>query len=186
MAQDESRDERDQGEEPDEEPGDDPAEDETREQGSADEAPAERDDPDDADEADDADDRGDANESDEADDSGGENGSTSRDASDITAPSIGPDTKIEREPPEERLARHEQSTEDAMGLDKHREVTGRSYGPSRARQATLYGIALAVIVLLVAGGIFATNQLDQPPDDQQDEAPWSQPDADQRPVEPLQ
>ena len=42
------------------------------------------------------------------------------DVSDITAPSIGPSTTIEREPPEDRLARHEQSDVDAMGLDKRR------------------------------------------------------------------
>ena len=57
-----------------------------------------------------------------------------KDVSDITAPSIGPDTTIEREPPEERLAKHEQSDVDAMGLDKRREVVGGSYG-AQLRQA---------------------------------------------------
>src|SRR5436190_10244188 len=45
-----------------------------------------------------------------------------QDISDITAPSIGPGSTVEREPVEVRLARHEQSEVDAMGQDKRRQV----------------------------------------------------------------
>ena len=107
-------------------------------------------------------------------------------AGSISAPSIGPNTKIDYVPPEERLADHEISNVDAMGLDKRRSVVGGSYSPSLARQATLYGIFLAVAAALVIGFLVLANQLDQPPDSYPDEAPWSQADAPQRSPEPLQ
>jgi hypothetical protein len=75
---------------------------------------------------------------------------------------------------------------DAMGLDKRRSVIGGRYSPSIARQATMYGIFLAVAAALVIGLIVLANELDQPPDRYTDQAPWSQPDAPQRPPEPLQ
>ena len=52
------------------------------------------------------------------------------DLSDTTAPSIGPNTTFEKDDPEERLARHEQSDVDAMGLDKRREVIGGTTAPA--------------------------------------------------------
>src|SRR3954453_17258225 len=70
----------------------------------------------------------------------------------ISAPSLGPNTVIEREPVEERLARHDQSEVDAMGKDKRRPVVGQSYGPSKARQFALYGVFLVVVVALAFGG----------------------------------
>jgi len=94
------------------------------------------------------------------------------DISDTPAPSVGPHTTFEREDPEKRLARHDQSGVDAMGLDKRREVVGGSYGPSLARQATLYGIFVLVVGLLVVGGILAVNEFDQPPEQETYEAPW--------------
>jgi hypothetical protein len=109
------------------------------------------------------------------------------DLSGTTAPSIGPNTTFEREDPEERLARHEQSTEDAMGLDKRREVIGGSYGPSFGKQATLYGGVLAILALIVIGFILLAGKLDQPPDTVQDKAPWAtEPDAGQEPPTTLQ
>jgi hypothetical protein len=102
-------------------------------------------------------------------------------ASEIPAPSIGPNTKIEKEDPEERLARHEQSEVDAMGLDKRRQVMGQRYGASFAKQATIYGIALAIIVGLFVGAKIAVDELDKGPEVAADKAPWSQPGADQRP-----
>lgn len=95
------------------------------------------------------------------------------DISDTTAPSVGPNTIIEREPPGERLARHEPSDVDAMGLDKRREVVGQSYGPSAGRQLTMYGISLAVAAALVIGGKLLADELDQPPDEVKDEAVWT-------------
>ena len=102
-------------------------------------------------------------------------------ASEITAPSIGPNTVIQKEPPEERLAKHEPSRVDAMGLDKRRPVMGQRYGASAAKQATVYGIFLVVLVALVIGGKLAADELDKGPEVNPDEAPWSQADAEQHP-----
>lgn len=106
---------------------------------------------------------------------------------DLAAPSIGPHTHLERfqEPPEERLAKHEQSDVDAMGLDKRRAVVGQKYGASFAKQATIYGIFLAVMAALLIGGKLAADELDQGPEVNPDEAPWSQADAEQRPPAPI-
>lgn len=94
------------------------------------------------------------------------------DASDTPAPSIGPHTKISKEDPETRLARHEQSGVDAMGLEKRREVIGGSYGASFAKQATLYGLFLLVVGLLAFGAYLAVKEFDQPPEEEKLEAPW--------------
>jgi hypothetical protein len=103
-------------------------------------------------------------------------------ASETPAPSIGPNTVIEHEEPEERLARHEQSDTDAMGLDKRRQVIGGSYSPSVGRQATLYGVFVAVVVALAIGFKLLADKLDEPPAHNQDRAPWSQPGAPQIPA----
>ena len=95
------------------------------------------------------------------------------DVSDTTAPSIGPDTVIEREEPEDRLARHDQSDVDAMGLDKRRSVIGGQFSASFARQATLYGVFIVVVAALVIGGLLLVDSIDQPPDSTADAAPWS-------------
>jgi hypothetical protein len=99
------------------------------------------------------------------------------DISDTPAPSIGPHTVFERDDPEERLARHEQSETDAMGLDKRREVVGGQYSPSLARQLTMYGIFLAVVAAIAVGFIVLAGELDKPPKAYKDEAPWSRADA---------
>jgi hypothetical protein len=106
-------------------------------------------------------------------------------ASEITAPSIGPNTVIEKEPAEERLAKHEQSDVDAMGLDKRRPVVGERYGASFAKQATVYGVFLVVLVAVLVGGKLAVDELDKGPAQAEDKAPWAQEDATQRPPEPL-
>lgn len=106
------------------------------------------------------------------------------DISDTPAPSVGPHTTFEKPPPpQERLAASKASDVDAMGLDKHRQVTGGSYGPSFARQATMYGIAVAVVVALAIGFKLLADELDQPPETNRDLAPWSGTD---RPPRPLQ
>jgi hypothetical protein len=107
------------------------------------------------------------------------------DISDTPAPSIGPHTTFELPPPEERLAGREQSDVDAMGLDKRRAVVGGQYSPPLARQATVYGIVIAVLAALVIGFVVLANKLDQPPDEYADEAPWSQQEAAQRPPAPI-
>ena|SRR5689334_14120401 len=105
----------------------------------------------------------------------------------VAAPSVGPNTVIEREPVEERLARHEQSEVDAMGLDKRRRVVGQSYGPSKTRQFALYGIFLAVIVALVIGGIILVGKLDTGVGkDVPHSAPWSKPGVKQSKPKPIQ
>jgi hypothetical protein len=95
------------------------------------------------------------------------------DLSDTTAPSVGPNTTFVKDDPDERLAHHEQSDVDAMGLDKRREVIGGSYSPSAGRQVTVY----AIVVLVVAGAAFGlkllVDDLDQPPAHVQDQAPWT-------------
>lgn len=95
------------------------------------------------------------------------------DISDTTAPSVGPHTTFHHEDPEERLARHEQSDVDAMGLDKRRGVVGQSYGPSFAKQARLYGSVLLVAIAVVVGFVLLAGKLDQPPDTIQAKAPWT-------------
>jgi hypothetical protein len=110
--------------------------------------------------------------------SGGED-----DASDMTAPSIGPHTTIEHVPPEERLDLDKISSVDAMGLDKRRQVGGKRYGASPAKQAAVYGGALAIIVALLIGAKLLTDELDQPPAVQEDSAPWA--DAEQKQPAPI-
>jgi hypothetical protein len=107
------------------------------------------------------------------------------DVSETTAPSIGPNTVIEKDDPKERLARHEQSSEDAMGLDKRRSVVGGRYSPSLGRQATMYGIFLAVVAAIAIGFVVLANELDKPPKSYPDKAPWAQADAPNTPPPPL-
>jgi hypothetical protein len=105
----------------------------------------------------------------------------------ISAPSLGPNTVIEREPVEERLARHEQSEVDAMGLDKRRAVVGESHGPSLARQLALYGIFLVVVAALVVGGVILVGSLDKSVGkDVPNSAPWSKPGVKQIQPKPIQ
>jgi Rho termination factor, N-terminal domain len=107
-------------------------------------------------------------------DASSESSDGEEDASDITAPSIGPNTTIEHVPPEERLDMDKISDVDAMGLDKRRQVGGQRYGASPAKQLAVYGGALAVIIALVIGAKLLTDELDQPPAVQEDSAPWAE------------
>jgi hypothetical protein len=104
----------------------------------------------------------------------------------VTAPSIGPDTVIERKPPEERLDFDKISDQDAMGEDKRREVVGKSYGPSRTRVFGTFAAFIAIVAAVTVGFYFLAKELDQPPAENPDEAPWSQADAPQSPPRPLQ
>jgi hypothetical protein len=113
--------------------------------------------------------------------------SSGRSEQKITAPSLGPNTVIEREPVEERLAKHEQSEVDAMGLDKRRAVIGQSYGPSKARQLGLYGAFLAVVAALVVGAIILIGHFDTPVGKHvPNSAPWSKPGVKQTAPRPIQ
>lgn len=117
-------------------------------------------------------------------DSSGSSGGGAENAAGISAPSIGPNTKIEHVPPGERLDMEQISNTDAMGLDKRRQVGGRRYGASPAKQVAVYGGAVAVIAALVIGGIVLTNELDTaPPEGEGPVAPWAE--AAQRSPGPL-
>jgi len=95
------------------------------------------------------------------------------DVSDTTAPSIGPNTVIDKEPPEERLAGHEQSDTDALGLDKRRQVVGQRYSASAGRQAAIYGIVIAVALGAAFGLKLLVDDLDKAPAHAAEKAPWS-------------
>jgi hypothetical protein len=98
------------------------------------------------------------------------------DISDTVAPSVGPKSVLFHHPSED--PDHDISV-DAMGNDKHRQVVGQSYGPSFARQASLYGIFLVILIVLVIGGKIAIDNLDTAPSHSSDQAPWSAPSAKQ-------
>jgi hypothetical protein len=118
---------------------------------------------------------------------GGNDSGRKHEESDITGPSLGPHTVINREPVEERLARHDQSEVDAMGKDKRRTVVGGSHGPSIARQLALYGVFLAVLAALVVGGFFLVGSLDKSVGkDVPNSAPWAKPGAKQIQPKPIQ
>jgi hypothetical protein len=104
----------------------------------------------------------------------------------FTAPSVGPHTVIERPPPEERLDFDRISSEDAMGRDKRRTVVGGRYGPTRARVFATFAAFFAVVAALAVGFYLLAKELDQPPKNNPDEAPWSQEGADQQRPRPLQ
>ena len=110
--------------------------------------------------------------SDDKDRSGSEGGE--RDEQQISAPSLGPNTVIEREPVEERLARHEQSEVDAMGLDKRRSVVGQRVGASKTKQLAVYLGFLAVVAALAVGGLLLVSNLDTSVGkDVPNSAPWA-------------
>jgi hypothetical protein len=123
---------------------------------------------------------------DEAKDSAGDEakgGSETVDLSDTVAPSIGPNTTFDKRPAEERLAEHDQSDVDALGLDKRRQVIGGQYSATVTRQVVTWVIAAAVII----GGAFGlkklADDLDKPPAKVADQAPWTG--SDKKPT-PLQ
>ena len=116
-------------------------------------------------------------------DSESDGDSDTEDISGTTAPSIGPNTVIEKDSPEERLARHEQSDQDAMGLDKRRQVIGGSYSASFGKQITRW-LAVVVVVAAAAFGLkLLVDDLDQPPSHVAAKAPWSGNDKPPAPLE---
>lgn len=103
------------------------------------------------------------------------------DISDTPAPSIGPNTTFDKRSAEERLAGSEQSNEDAMGLDKRRQVIGGTYSPTKTRQIVMW----VIFVVVVGAGAFGlktlADDLDKPPAKVEDQAPWTG--SDQKPAE---
>lgn len=110
---------------------------------------------------------------DDEDSSPGDNDEPENDAENITAPSIGPNTVIENKPPEERLDHDKISKTDAFGLDKRRAVTGKRYSASPARQVVVYALFVVVVVAIVIGGKALATNLDEPPKQVENRAPWS-------------
>lgn len=117
---------------------------------------------------------------------GGRSPDGEKPASEIPAPSIGPNTVIEKKPPEERLDHDKISDVDAMGLDKRRSVVGHSYSASLTKQIALYAIFVAVVAALAFGGKMLVDEADAPPAEYEDRAPWSDPNARQVEPNPIQ
>jgi hypothetical protein len=122
----------------------------------------------------------------ESSSSGSGGGGDGGEASMTAAPSIGPNTVIDRKPPEERLDHDKISDVDAVGKDKRREVVGGRYGPSRTRVIATFATFFAVVAALGVGFYFLAKELDQPPSENPDISPWSAPEAPQQPPKPLQ
>ena len=99
-----------------------------------------------------------------------------------TAPSSPDLESREKFEASEEAQAHEPSSVDAMGQDKRRVVVGHSYGPSRKSQVLFFAAVGAVALVLVGGSLLAVAAFDQPPDEDPDEAPWSQADAEQIPT----
>lgn len=80
---------------------------------------------------------------------------------------------------EERQAEESGSSPnaDAMGLDKRRTVMGGQYGATLRKQLTIYGIFLAVMVVLVVGFVTIVGGYDNREIALEDTAPWAQADA---------
>src|SRR5690349_18713245 len=102
-----------------------------------------------------------------------DSGTEQVDLSDTVAPSVGPNTTFDKKPPEERLAEHEQSNEDAMGLDKRRQVIGGRYSASPTRQIVTWLIVAGVLVGGAFGLKLLADDLDKPPAKVEDQAPWT-------------
>lgn len=66
---------------------------------------------------------------------------------------------------------------DAMGNDKRRDVIGQQYGASARKRLVVYGIAVAVIVLVVVAFMTVVTGVDNKQIALEDTAPWSGPGA---------
>lgn len=66
---------------------------------------------------------------------------------------------------------------DAMGNDKRRAVIGQQYGASARKRLLVYGIAVAVTVLVVVAFLTVVKGVDDKEIALEDTAPWSAPDA---------
>lgn len=63
---------------------------------------------------------------------------------------------------------------DAMGKDKRRQVGGGTYGPTVRKQLTLYGVAIALIVLVVIGSLTLVSGYDNRDMPLEPTAPWTE------------
>lgn len=63
---------------------------------------------------------------------------------------------------------------DAMGKDKRRQVRGQTYGPTKTKQATAYGIFVAIVFGLGGLGYWAATSIDERDIALDATAPWAQ------------
>lgn len=68
---------------------------------------------------------------------------------------------------------------DAMGRDKRRGVVGGQYGATARKQLTVYGIFIAVMAVLVIGGLTVVSSIDNRDRPLEDTAPWTEAEASQ-------
>lgn len=83
-------------------------------------------------------------------------------------------------------AREEQTSDDgppadldAMGRDKRRSVVGGQYGATVRKQLTVYGIFIAVVAVLIIGGLTVVSSIDNRERELVDTAPWTSAEANQ-------
>jgi hypothetical protein len=94
-----------------------------------------------------------------------------------TAPSAADITKLEKFEPSDEAKRTEPSQEDAMGMDKRRQVVGGSHGPSRKSQILFFASVAVILIVVVGGYALAIAAFDQPEESYPDKAPWSKANA---------
>jgi hypothetical protein len=68
-----------------------------------------------------------------------------------------------------------------MGNDKRRQVVGKAYGASAGKRLAVYGIAVALIVLVVVAFTTVIKGYDNREVPVEATAPWAQPDAETEP-----
>jgi hypothetical protein len=68
---------------------------------------------------------------------------------------------------------------DAMGQDKRRTVVGGQYGATVRKQLTVYGIFIAVVALLIIGGLTVVSSIDGRDRELVDTGPWTEAEASQ-------
>lgn len=88
--------------------------------------------------------------------------------------------------PVKKGERDDESDLDAMGKPKRRAVVGQRYSASKTRQLLSYAAAIAVIIGLYFGAMFAVDKLDRAPAHDTAQAPWAQPGASQAPAQRFQ
>jgi hypothetical protein len=62
---------------------------------------------------------------------------------------------------------------DSMGLDKRRQVVGRQYGASVQKQLTVYGVFIAIVIVIVIGFLTVVSGVDNRDIPLEDTAPWT-------------
>lgn len=73
----------------------------------------------------------------------------------------------------------DESDLDAMGNDKRRSVIGQQYGATAKKRLIVYGIAVAVIILVIVAFTTVIRGVDERDIALEQTAPWAQPDSQQ-------